>query len=104
MLCDVLERKKVFLENISILYKEERSLRHVAMGAKFLDDNKPNWIRTVSNFIDLIQLHLICQMLKKFFGLDPKRRYLIYWSFSLGWKYHKILFKDVWHRKQLFLD
>ena len=39
--------------------KEEKSLRHVAKVAKFLDDNKPKrhlkkWIRTVSNFIDLI--------------------------------------------------
>ena len=36
-------------------YGEEKSLRHVAMVAKFLDDNKPKrhrlkkWIRTVSN-------------------------------------------------------
>ena len=34
--------------------------------SKFLDDNKPKlslkkWIRTVSNFIGLIQFHLICQ-------------------------------------------
>ena len=39
---------------------EEKSLRHVAIVAKFLDDNKTKtslkkWIRTVSNFIDLIQ-------------------------------------------------
>ena len=40
---------------------EEKSLGHVAMVAKFLDDNKAKtslkeWIpRTVSNFIDLIQ-------------------------------------------------
>ena len=40
--------------------REEKSLRHVAMIAKFLDDNKTKtplkkWIRTVSKFIDLIQ-------------------------------------------------
>ena len=36
----------------------EKSLHHVAMVAKYLDDNKPktshkNWIRTVSNYVDL---------------------------------------------------
>ena len=40
-------------------YREEKSLRQVAMVAKFLDDNKPKTslikrIRTVSNFDDLI--------------------------------------------------
>ena len=44
-----------------LLYSREvKSLRHVAIIAKFLDANKPKtsfkkWIRTVSNFIDLIQ-------------------------------------------------
>ena len=43
----------------------EKSLGHVAMVEKFLDDNKPKTslkkgILTVSNFIDLTQLHLIC--------------------------------------------
>ena len=42
------------------LNREEKSSRHVAIVAKFLDDNKPKtslkkWIRTVSNFIDLVQ-------------------------------------------------
>jgi len=38
--------------------REEKSLRHVAMVAKFLDDNKPKkWIRTPSNFIGLIHFH-----------------------------------------------
>ena len=41
------------------LYREEKSLRHVVMVAKFLDDSKPRILlkvnRTVSNFIDLIQ-------------------------------------------------
>ena len=55
--------------------REEKSLRHVATVAKFLDDNKPKTsleinkkqIRTVSNFDDLIQFHIICQMTAKFF-------------------------------------
>ena len=34
---------------VQIAYREEKSLRHVAMVAKFLDDKKP-----ISNFIDLI--------------------------------------------------
>ena len=42
MLCDVLERKQVFLEKIlKWQSREEKSLRHVAMVAKYLDDNKP---------------------------------------------------------------
>ena len=42
MLCGVSERKQVFLENISKWQsREEKSLRHVAMVAKFLDNNKP---------------------------------------------------------------
>ena len=41
-----------------LLYREEKSSHHVAMRAKFLDDNKPKTslkkcICTVSNFIDL---------------------------------------------------
>ena len=62
--------------------REEKSLRHIAMVAKFLDDNKlkchlhcKKWIRTTSNFIDLISFHLICQMLAKFSGLNRKRPY-----------------------------
>ena len=43
----------------------EKSFRHVAMVAQFSDDNKPETsfkkgIRTVLNFIDLTQIHLIC--------------------------------------------
>ena len=36
------------------------------------------WIRTNSNFIiiHLIQIHLICQMLVKLLGLNPKGPYL----------------------------
>ena len=45
----------------------ERTLLHIATVAKFLDDNKPKtslkkWIPTVSNFIDVIWTHLICQI------------------------------------------
>ena len=48
------------------------------MVAKFLDDNKPKTsliegICTVSNFIDLIQIYLICQKLAKFSGVKSKR-------------------------------
>ena len=64
-----------------VLYKyiERRSCKcHFAMVAKFLDDNKPKTsliegICTVSNFIDLNQIHLICQMLAKFSGVKSKR-------------------------------
>ena len=61
--------------------REEKSLRHVAMVATLLDDNKlktslKKWNRTVSNFIDLNYFHLICQMLVKFSGVDPRRQHL----------------------------
>ena len=57
--------------------REKKSLRHVPMVAKFLDDNKPK-IHLRSEFalfqtFDLIQLHLICQMLAKFSGVESKR-------------------------------
>ena len=50
-----------------LLDREEKSLRHVAMVAQFLEVNKPKtspkkWIRTASNFIDLLNW----QMLAKF--------------------------------------
>ena len=56
----------------------EKSLRHVVMVAEFWDDNKPKtslkkWIRTVSNFIDPIQFHLIWQMLVKFSHVESER-------------------------------
>ena len=62
---------------LSWLNRGEKSLRHVAMVANFLDDNKPKtslkrWIRTDSNFINFIQFHLICQMLAIFPGWIPK--------------------------------
>ena len=48
------------------------------MIAIFLDHNKPKtslkkWIHPVSNFIHLIQFHLICQMLTKFSVVESKR-------------------------------
>ena len=53
-------------------YKEdEKSLRHVAMIAKFLDDNKPNH-RLKSEF-PLIQFHLLCKILEKLSGADSER-------------------------------
>ena len=65
-------------KNHGRVYREEKSLRRVAMVAKFLDDNKPKtwlkkWIRTASNFIDLIQFHLIWQMLAKFPRVESER-------------------------------
>ena len=45
------------------------------MVAKFLADNKPEtsleWIRTLSNFIELIQFHLICKIWRKLLKLPP---------------------------------
>ena len=57
------------LEKVNCLFanREEKSLCHVVMVAKFLDDNKPmKSIRTISNFTYLIQFHLIWQILAKF--------------------------------------
>ena len=59
-------------------HREDKSLRHVAMVAKFLEDNKPKtslkrWIRNVSNFNDLIQFHVTCQMLAKFCAVKSER-------------------------------
>ena len=56
----------------SFFFWIEMRSRYVAMVAKFLKVNKPKTslkksIRTASNFIDLIQFHLIWQMLAKFF-------------------------------------
>ena len=55
----------------SFFFWIEMRSRYVAMVAKFLELNKPKTslkksIRTASNFIDLIQFHLIWQMLAKF--------------------------------------
>ena len=48
------------------------------MVTEFLDDNKPKrslkkLICTVSNFLNLIQFHLICQMLAKVSGVESER-------------------------------
>ena len=67
------------LNYINWFNREEKSLRHVAMVAKFVDDNKAKTslkkcgIRTASNFIDLIQFHLIWQMLAKFSKVESER-------------------------------
>ena len=55
---------------IAYVNREEKSLRQVAIAAKFLVDNKPKTslkkrICTVSNFEDLIQFHLICRRMAK---------------------------------------
>ena len=83
------------------LNRGEKSLSHVVMVAKFLDDNKPRkslkkYMRTVSNFIDLIQFHLICQMLAKCSGYfesertiskfrKRKRRFCVVFTYSIKW-------------------
>ena len=56
----------------------EKWVRHVPMVAKFPDDKKSKnspkkWIRTVPNLVDLVQFHLICQMLAKFSGVESER-------------------------------
>ena len=49
------------------LNREEKSLHHIAMVAKFLDDNKPiKSIRTISNFTDVIELANLSEII--FFG------------------------------------
>ena len=49
------------------LNREEKSLHHVAMVAKFLDDNKPiKSIRTISNFTNVIELANLSEII--FFG------------------------------------
>ena len=57
-------KKHLFIKCYPTNYfnREVKSLHHVAIVANFSDDNKPKaslkkWIRTVSNFIDLIQFH-----------------------------------------------
>ena len=66
------------LQHSQSRHREEKSFRHIAKVAKFLDGNKPKtslkkWIRTASNFIDLIQFHLIWQMLAKFSRVESER-------------------------------
>ena len=56
----------------------KKRLRHVAVVAKFLDDNKlrtslKKGIRTISNFIDVIEFHLTCQMLANFSEVESER-------------------------------
>ena len=63
---------------IAYVNREEKSLRQVAIAAKFLVDNKPKTslkkrICPVSNFEDLIQFHLIRRMMAKTSGVKCKR-------------------------------
>ena len=54
--------------------REKTSLSHVAMVAKFLDDNNQKTsLKIVSDFVDLVQFQLICQMLAKFTGVKSER-------------------------------
>ena len=58
-------------------------LRHVAMVAKFLDDNQPKtWIhRCFKPYpFDLIQFHIICQMLAKFSGVEFETTVSKFWK------------------------
>ena len=57
--------------------REKKSLRDVAMIEIFLDENKAKislkkWIRTVSNFIDLIQFHFLSNIVEIFWGWIQK--------------------------------
>ena len=64
---------RVYFVDILFCNREEKSQCHVAMVAKFLDDNKLiKSIRTISNYTDLIQFHLIWQIMAKF-SLGPYR-------------------------------
>ena len=51
---------------------EEKSLRHLAMVGKFLDDTKGKVNLLYFYFLDLI--HFICQMLAKFCGVESDRK------------------------------
>ena len=71
-----------FLNKITpVSNREEKSLRRVAMVAKFLDDNKPKidlkrefaLFQTTTFFF---QFRLICQKLAKFSGVNPEEPYL----------------------------
>ena len=58
--------------------ERRKLLRYVAMVAKFLDDNKTKTslkksIRTVSNFINLTQFHLIRKILAKLSEVEPEK-------------------------------
>ena len=67
-------------------------------------------ICTVSNFIDLIQFHLVCQMLARISGLNPKGPYLslekeketltgdLQREYSLREEFHRLLFLQLPHR------
>ena len=51
-----------------------KSLRHVAMVAKFVDETSlKKWLWTVSNFLDRIQFLLIGQMSAKLSEVESER-------------------------------
>ena len=69
-------RRKKKQSPVSI--ERRKLLRYVAMVAKFLDDNKTKTslkksIRTVSNFINLTQFHLIRKILAKLSEVEPEK-------------------------------
>ena len=57
--------------------REEKSLRHVRMEAKFLDDHKPKILLKTEYLLfqtqSLLQFHLICQMVASFSGAESHR-------------------------------
>ena len=69
----------VFLKpgSYCISYREETSLRHVAMVAKYLDDNKPKMhLKSNSHCFKLhrsYSIQLICQMLVTFPEVESGR-------------------------------
>ena len=70
--------KLFYVKYFHVFSREEKSLCHVTKVGKFLDDNRPKmslkkWIRILSNFIDIIQFHLIYQMLAKVSGVESER-------------------------------
>ena len=72
-----------FLNKITpVSNREEKSLRRVAMVAKFLDDKKPKidlkreFALFQTKTIFFFQFRLICQKLAKFSGGNPEESYL----------------------------
>ena len=74
--------------------REEKSLRHVAMVAKFLDDNKP--IKSLKSLFPLFQtqFHVFWQILAKFslgriyryLSLEKEREnFCVVFTYSIKW-------------------
>ena len=62
-----------------MLFREEKSLRHVAMVAKFLDDNKPKTSREFTLFQTpsiLFNFNQFVECWQNFLRLNPKVPYL----------------------------